>query len=80
MMSTLFSWRRSTIRLRRLLPFPTSPTNTPFAVTLCSAFWMSRGSDWTRWMQMIYPGEDEMLAMAQGALRVLRGEEEAKDY
>jgi len=29
---------------------------------------------------MIYPGEDEMLAMAQGALRVLRGEEEAKDY
>jgi butyrate kinase len=29
---------------------------------------------------MIYPGEDEMLAMAQGALRVLRGEEEALDY
>lgn len=29
---------------------------------------------------MIYPGEDEMLAMAQGALRVLRGEEDAKDY
>ena len=29
---------------------------------------------------MVYPGEDEMLAMAQGALRVLRGEEEAKDY
>jgi butyrate kinase len=29
---------------------------------------------------MIYPGEDEMLAMAQGALRVLRGEEEARDY
>ncbi|MBM4465893.1 MAG: butyrate kinase [Chloroflexi bacterium] len=29
---------------------------------------------------MIYPGEDEMLAMAQGALRVLRGEEKAQDY
>jgi len=29
---------------------------------------------------MIYPGEDEMLAMAQGALRVLRGEEEAQNY
>jgi butyrate kinase len=29
---------------------------------------------------LVYPGEDEMLAMAQGALRVLRGEEEAKDY
>lgn len=29
---------------------------------------------------MIYPGEDEMLAMAQGVLRVLRGEEEARDY
>ena len=26
----------------------------------------------------VYPGEDEMLAMAQGALRVLRGEEEPK--
>jgi len=29
---------------------------------------------------MIYPGEDEMLALAQGALRVLRGEEEARRY
>jgi len=29
---------------------------------------------------MIYPGEDEMLAMAQGALRVLRGEEGVRDY
>lgn len=28
----------------------------------------------------VYPGEDEMLALAQGALRVLRGEEEAKTY
>ena len=28
----------------------------------------------------VYPGEDEMLSLAQGALRVLRGEEEAKEY
>lgn len=28
----------------------------------------------------VYPGEDEMLALAQGVLRVLRGEEEAKEY
>ncbi|SCZ02855.1 butyrate kinase [Alkaliphilus peptidifermentans] len=29
---------------------------------------------------MIYPGEDEMIALAEGGLRVLRGEEEAKRY
>jgi butyrate kinase len=29
---------------------------------------------------LTYPGEDEMLALAEGALRVLRGEEEARDY
>ena len=28
----------------------------------------------------VYPGEDELLALAQGALRVLSGEEEAKVY
>ena len=28
----------------------------------------------------VYPGEDEMLALAQGVLRVLRGVEEAKEY
>lgn len=28
----------------------------------------------------VYPGEDEMLALAQGGLRVLRKEEEAKEY
>lgn len=28
----------------------------------------------------VYPGEDEMIALAQGGLRVLRGEEEAKEY
>ncbi len=28
----------------------------------------------------VYPGEDELLALTQGALRVLRGEEEARTY
>jgi butyrate kinase len=28
----------------------------------------------------IYPGEDEMIALAAGGLRVLRGEEQAKEY
>ena len=28
----------------------------------------------------VYPGEDELLALAQGALRVLNGEEEAMKY
>ena len=28
----------------------------------------------------VYPGEDELLALAQGALRVLNGEEAAKNY
>ena len=29
---------------------------------------------------LVYPGEDEMLALALGALRVLRGEEESRTY
>ncbi|WP_238900951.1 butyrate kinase [Clostridium sp. YIM B02500] len=29
---------------------------------------------------VIYPGEDEMLALAQGVIRVLNGEEEVKEY
>ncbi|MBU5674806.1 butyrate kinase [Alkaliphilus sp. MSJ-5] len=29
---------------------------------------------------LIYPGEDEMIALAEGGLRVLRGEEQAKKY
>lgn len=39
-------------------------------------------SESTSWIAPItvYPGEDEMLALAQGGLRVLRGEEEAKEY
>jgi len=28
----------------------------------------------------VYPGEKEMEALAEGALRVLRGQEEAKEY
>ena len=28
----------------------------------------------------VYPGEDELLALAQGGLRVMRGEEEPKTY
>jgi butyrate kinase len=28
----------------------------------------------------LYPGEDELLALAQGGLRVLKGEEKAKEY
>ena len=28
----------------------------------------------------VYPGEDELLALAQGALRVMNGEEKAKIY
>ena len=39
-------------------------------------------SESTSWIApiTIYPGEDEMLALAQGGLRVLNGEEEAKEY
>ena len=45
--------------------------------------------DFTSWIEervsfiapvTIYPGEDELTALAQGGLRVLRGEEEAKIY
>ena len=28
----------------------------------------------------VYPGEDELLALTQGALRVLNGEEKAMEY
>ena len=28
----------------------------------------------------VYPGEDELLALAQGALRVMNGEEETMKY
>ncbi|MBR5377468.1 MAG: butyrate kinase [Lachnospiraceae bacterium] len=37
---------------------------------------------YTGWIAPViaYPGEDELLALAQGGLRVLNGEEEAKEY
>jgi butyrate kinase len=36
----------------------------------------------TAWIApiLVYPGEDELLALAQGALRVLQGKERAKEY
>jgi butyrate kinase len=41
--------------------------------------WIRDSTDWIAPM-LVYPGEDEMLALAQGALRVLTGEERARDY
>jgi butyrate kinase len=39
-------------------------------------------TDRVRWIApvLLYPGEDEMQALAEGALRVLRGEEKAREY
>ncbi|HUT99352.1 MAG TPA: butyrate kinase, partial [bacterium] len=38
--------------------------------------------DWVSWIApvKVYPGQDEMGALAQGVLRVLRGEDEALEY
>ena len=38
--------------------------------------------EYTEWIApvTVYPGEDELLALAQGALRVLKGEEKAMEY
>jgi len=41
--------------------------------------WIRERVEWIAPL-LVYPGEDEMLAMAQGALRVLRAEEEVKEY
>jgi butyrate kinase len=41
--------------------------------------WIRERVDWIAQV-MIFPGEEEMKALAQGALRVLRGEEAAKEY
>ena len=41
--------------------------------------WIRERVEWIAPL-LVYPGGDEMLAMAQGALRVLQGEEEAKEY
>ena len=39
-------------------------------------------NSYVKWIapMVVYPGEDELLALAQGALRVLEGEEKAKNY
>lgn len=50
---------------------------------------LARSAVFTSWVEervrfiapvLVYPGEDEMLALAQGALRVLKGEENARTY
>jgi butyrate kinase len=41
--------------------------------------WIRERVEWIAPL-LVYPGQNEMLAMAQGALRVLRGEEQAKEY
>jgi butyrate kinase len=47
-----------------------------------SDFVVGRLKEWVGFLGkiLIYPGQDEMKALALGALRVLRGEEEAKTY
>lgn len=42
-------------------------------------FWIAERVRWIAPVA-VYPGEDEMQALAEGALRVLRGEEEAREY
>lgn len=41
--------------------------------------WIAERTQWIAPV-VVYPGEDEMQALAEGALRVLRGEEEPKEY
>jgi butyrate kinase len=41
--------------------------------------WIRKRVEWIAPV-MLFPGEEEMKALALGALRVLRGEEEAKEY
>jgi butyrate kinase len=41
--------------------------------------WIRQRTEWIA-SALVYPGEDEMLALALGGLRVLRGEEEARTY
>lgn len=41
--------------------------------------WIRERVEWIAPL-LVFPGQDEMLAMAQGALRVLRGEEVAREY
>lgn len=50
---------------------------------------LAYGKDYVEWIServafigkvVVYPGEDELLALAEGGLRVLSGEEKAKEY
>jgi butyrate kinase len=41
--------------------------------------WLREAVEWIAPVA-VYPGEDEMIALAEGALRVLRGEEPPKEY
>ncbi len=41
--------------------------------------WIRERVDWMAPL-VVYPGEDELLALAQGALRVLNGKEPIKEY
>jgi butyrate kinase len=41
--------------------------------------WIKRRTSWIA-PTLVYAGEDEMLALAQGALRVLAGQESALEY
>lgn len=50
---------------------------------------LAYGSEFVEWIKerisfigpvVVYPGEDEMLALAEGGLRVLNGEEKAREY
>lgn len=41
--------------------------------------WIAERTEWIAPV-VVYPGEDEMQALAEGALRVLRGEEAAREY
>ena len=41
--------------------------------------WLRERAGWVAQV-LVYPGEDEMLAMTEGALRVLRGEEPVRAY
>lgn len=49
---------------------------------ICTCYQEDAGRKaWLDRLRSLYiPGEDELLALAQGGLRVIRGEEAAKEY
>ena len=50
------------------------PSSSPVVWPIRRCWWTGSGSGWPGSRPLlVYPGEDEMLALAQGALRVLRG-------